>query len=165
MKHGRVLSKRKTPRGIWALRGGTIVILLIVVIVVGTVLYSAYEDYTAVSPEFKPGSSQIQAVETPYGSGGATVSLSVTVPNGGLYTLNVTLTCDSSNPNVVCQAGHVSVPPGGRQVLHFDMTIANLQQYAAGDRRINGTVAMGLEPFVSITIGTDLSGLVNVQGA
>ena len=96
----------------------------------------------------------------------ATVSLNFTIPNGGLYTLNVTLTCDNSNPNVVCQAGHVSVSPGGEQVLRFRMTITNIQQYvASGDRRINGTVAMALEPFVSIAIGTDLSGLVSIQGA
>ena len=46
------------------------------------------------------------------------------------------------------------------------MTITNIQQYvASGDRRINGTVAMALEPFVSITLGTDLGGLVSIQGA
>ena len=117
------------------------------------------------SPEFTPGSSQIQATKTPYGSSGATILLVFKLPNCVIYTLNVTLTCDSSNPNVVCQTGHVSVPPGGEQVMHFQMTIANLQQYAAGDRRINGTVALALEPFVSITIGTDLSQLVNIQGA
>jgi hypothetical protein len=95
----------------------------------------------------------------------ATVSLNFTIPNAGLYTLNVTLTCDNSNPNVVCQAGHVSVPPGGDQVLRFRMTITNVQQYvSSGDRRINGTLAMALEPFVSISIGTDLSGLVNIEG-
>jgi hypothetical protein len=118
-----------------------------------------------VRPEFEHGSSQIQASQSPYGNGGATISINVTVPNSGLYSLNVTLTCDNSNPNVTCQGGHVSVPPGGQQVLRFQMTIANLQQYASADRRINGTVAMALEPFVSITIGTDLSGLVNIQGA
>ncbi len=128
-------------------------------------LYSAYEDYSAVRPELTGGSSQPVAGITQSGNT-ETVTLNFTIPNGGLYTLDVTLTCDNGNPNVVCQTGHVSVPPGGQDVLRFKMTITNVQQYiASSDRRINGTVAMGLEPFVSISIGTDLSGLVNVQGA
>jgi hypothetical protein len=160
----RVLSKRKTPRGVWALRGVTIAIALVVILAVGTVVYSAYEDYSAVRPELSGGSSQPVGGITQNGNT-ATVSLTFTIPNAGLYTLNVTLTCDNSNPNVVCQAGHVSVPPGGKQVLRFNMTITNVQQYIdSGDRRINGTLAMALEPFVSISIGTDLSGLVNIEG-
>jgi hypothetical protein len=160
----RVLSKRKTPRGVWALRGVTIAIALVVILAVGTVVYSAYEDYSAVRPELSGGSSQPVGGITQNGNT-ATVSLTFTIPNAGLYTLNVTLTCDNSNPNVVCQAGHVSVPPGGQQVLRFNMTITNVQQYIdSGDRRINGTLAMALEPFVSISIGTDLSGLVNIEG-
>ena len=143
----------------------TIAITLIVIIVVGTVVYSAYEDYTAVRPEFSPGSNQIQAVESPYGSGGAKITLSANVPNGGLYVLNVTMTCDGSNPNVSCTEGHVSVAPGQQEVLRFELTIANVQQYAAGNHRINGTVSMSLQPFVTLSIGTDLSGLVNIQGA
>ena len=165
MYQRKVLSERKTPRGIWALRGVTIAIALLVVLAVGTVAYSAYEDYSAVRPELSGGSNQPVGGITQSGNT-ATVSLNFTIPNGGLYTLNVTLTCDNSNPNVVCQAGQVSVPPGGQQVLRFRMTITDVQRYiASGERRINGTVAMGLEPFVSISIGTDLSGLVNIQGA
>ena len=158
------LNNRKTPRGVWALRGVTIAIVLIVILVVGTVVYSAYEDYSAVKPELT-GASGSPVGGTQNGNT-AVVTLNFTIPNGGLYTLNVTLTCDSSNPNVVCQAGHVSVSPGGQQVLRVRMVITNIQQYvAAGDSRINGTLVMALEPFVSISIGTDLSGLVNIQGA
>ena len=127
--------------------------------------YSAYEDYSGVRPELTGGSSQPVGGVTQNGNT-AVVSLNFTIPNGGLYTLNVSLTCDNGNPAVVCQEGQVSVPPGGEQVLRFRMTITNLQEYvASGDRRINGTVTMALEPFVSLTIGTDLSGLVNIQGA
>ncbi len=158
--------KRQTPRGIWALRGVTIAIAIMVLLVVGTVVYSAYEDYSAVRPEFSPGSSQVQATATPYGSAGETVSVTVTVPNGGLYTLDVTLTCDNPSPNISCTEGHVSVPPGQQQVLRFTLTVLNLQQYlSSSDRRINGTVAMALEPFVSLSIATDLSGLVPAGGA
>ena len=165
MEERKALSERKTPKGIWALRGVTIAIALVVILAVGTVAYSAYEDYSAVRPELTGGSSQPVGKITQSGNT-ATVSLNFTIPNGGLYTLNVTLSCDNTNPDVVCQTGHVSVPPGGQEVLRFRMTITNIQQYvASGDRRINGTVAMALEPFVSITLGTDLGGLVSIQGA
>jgi hypothetical protein len=143
----------------------TIAIALVVVIIVGAVIYSAYEDYSAVRGEFSGGSNQpvgrvVQSGNT------ATVTINFTIPSSGLYTLNVTLTCDNSNPNVVCTTAHVSVPPGQQQVLRFKMTVVNVQQYiASSDRRINGTVSMALEPFVSLTIGTDLSGLVNLGGA
>lgn len=140
-------------------------IALVVVLVVGTVAYSAYQDYSAVRPEFQAGSNQVKASEAPYGSSGETVSINVTVPNGGIYTLNVTLTCNDSDPNVICTPGHVSVPAGQQEVLRFKLTIINVQQYlASSDRRINGTVSMGLGPFVSLSIGTDLSGLVPTGG-
>jgi hypothetical protein len=94
------------------------------------------------------------------------VSIDFTIPNQGLYTLNVTLTCDNSNPNVVCQTGHVSVQPGQEQVLQFKLTVANVQEYySSSDHRINGTLTMAMGPFVSLTIGTDLSSLVPQEGA
>lgn len=131
------------------------------VLVVATVGFSAYQDYEAVRPEFQQGSSQVQAQAAPYGTSGATVSLNITIPNKGLYTLNVTLTCDHSNPEVVCTTASVSVPPGQQQVLRFVMKVLSVQAYqASNDHRINGTVIMALEPFASVTINTDLSGLV-----
>ena len=134
------------------------------VLVVGTVAYSAYEDYSAVKPEFTAGSGQAVAGATQSGNT-AVVSINFTVPNAGLYPLNVTLTCDNSNPYVVCTPGHVSVPPGQQQVLRFKMKITDIQAYlASSDRRINGTVSMGLEPLVSLSVATDLSGLVRVGG-
>ncbi|MDE1852638.1 MAG: hypothetical protein KGI38_02690 [Thaumarchaeota archaeon] len=143
----------------------TIAIALVVILVVGTVAYSAYEDYSAVRPEFQSGSNQVKASAAPYGSNGETVSINVTVPNSGIYTLNVTLTCNDTDPNVVCTAGHVSVPAGQQQVLMFKLTIVNVQQYlASSNRRINGTVSMGLGPFVSLSIGTDLSSLLPAGG-
>ena len=101
-----------------------------VVLVIGSVLYSAYEDYSAVRPELEGGSSQPIGGVTQNGNT-ATVSINFTIPNTGVYTLNVTLTCSDPNPNVVCAAGHVSVQPGERQVQRFKMTIVNVQQYVA----------------------------------
>lgn len=153
---------RRTPRGIWALRAVTLAIAVVVIIVVGTVAYSAYEDYSAVKPELTGGSSNPIGTMTQSGNT-AVVSINLTVPNRGVFTLNVTLTCDS-NTVVTCTEGHVSVPPGGEGVLRFKMTITDLKTYVASNTQINGTVSMGLEPFVNLSVVTDLSGLVKVGG-
>ena len=156
--------KPKTPRGVWVLRGVTIAIALTVVIVIGTVAYSAYEDYSALRSELAGGPQQ--AVGRAVLEGEAeTVSINITVPNRGLYPLNVTLTCSYPTANVACQRTSVEVPPGGQGVLRFLMAVANVTQFeASADRDINGTVAVTMGPFVSLTIGTDLGGFVKTGG-
>jgi hypothetical protein len=156
--------RRATPRGIWALRAVTVTLSIIVILVVGTVVYSAYKDFSTIRSELASGSNQVQRGVVQSGNS-AVASLNITVSNSGLYTLDVTLNCDRSNPNVVCTAAHVSVPAGEQGVLRFKMTILSIQQYqASGNRRINGTVSAALEPFASITVVTDLSGLVKLVG-
>ena len=156
--------QRKTPKGIWALRGVTIAIALIVVVVIGTVAYSAYQDYTAVRSELTGGSNQAQGRGVLNGNT-YTVSINITVPNSGLYTLDVSISCDTVNPNISCSPAHVSVPGGQEQVLRFKMTVFDVKGYlASGDRTINGTVAIGLEPFANLNIGVDLSGYVQTGG-
>ena len=116
--------KRKTPTGIWALRVVTIAIALIVIVIIGTVAYSAYEDYTVVRSELAGGSNQATAVVSPQGAS-ETVSLNITLSNRGFYTLNVTVTCTYPSSNVVCQPASVSVPPGQDGVLRFRMTVVD----------------------------------------
>jgi hypothetical protein len=152
--------RRKTPAGIWALRGVTIAIVLVVIIVVGTVGYSAYEDVTGIRSEIGAGPQQASGRAVLVGSS-EVISINVTVPNNGLYTLNITITCDPQNANVVCEPSHVSVPSGGQQVLRFKMTVVNLQQFeASSNHRINGTVDISLQPFASLSVGVDLGGYV-----
>ena len=152
------------PRGIWALRAVTIGIALIVIVVLGTVAYSAYKDYTGVRSELSSGSGGATGRAVLQGSS-EVISINITVPNSGLYALNVAVSCDQ-NPNVACQPSQVDVPAGGQQVLHFHMTVANVSQFlAASSHRINGTVAIALEPFASLSIGVDLGGFVSTGGA
>ena len=157
--------KRKTPRGIWALRGVTIAVALIVLIVIGTVAYSVYEDYSAVRPELAGGSQQAVGAAVLRGST-ETVSINITVPNRGLYPLNVTLNCDYPTANVVCQRTSVDVSPGGQGVLRFRMTVLDVSQFESSSNHvINGTVAISMEPFVSLTIGTNFTRFINPGGA
>jgi len=156
--------KRKTPRGIWVLRGVTVAIVLIVLLVIGTVAYSAYEDYSAIRAELAGGSQQASGAAVIRGST-ETVSLNITVPNSGLYPLNVTLTCDYPTANVVCQRTSVNVSPGQEGVLRFKMTVSNVSQFeSSADRVINGTVAISMTPFVGLTVGTDFGGFVKSGG-
>ncbi|MDG6916164.1 MAG: hypothetical protein JRM85_01040 [Nitrososphaerota archaeon] len=153
--------KTRTPRGAWALRGVSAVVALMVILVVGTVAYSAYQDYTAVKAELGAG----EAVGSAALQGSAeVVSINITVPNRGIYTLNVTVSC-APTPGVACQPAQVSVPPGGEGVLHFRMTVADVSQFlATPGQRIDGTVAIRLVPFAALTIGVDLGAFVKAPG-
>ena len=151
--------------GIWALRGITVAVALIVLLVIGTVAYSAYEDYTAVKAELAGGSQQAVGAAVLRGAA-ETVSINITVPNHGLYPLNVTLNCDYPTTNVVCQRTSVDVSPGGEGVLRFRMIVSNVSQFeASGNQVINGTVAISMAPFVGLTVGTDFGGFVKTGGA
>ena len=157
--------KPKTPLGIWALRGVTVAIALLLLLVIGTVAYSAYEDYTAVRAELAGGSQQAVGAAVLRGST-ETVSINITVPNNGLYPLNVTLSCNYPTSNVVCQRTTVDVSPGGQGVLRFRMTIVDVSQFEGSDNQvINGTVAISMTPFVGLTVGTNFGGFVNTGGA
>lgn len=156
--------KAKTPRGIWALRAVTITITLIVLLALGAVAYSAYEDYSAVRTELGPGSGGSSGRVTMQGSS-EVVSINVTIPNRGLLPLNVTVSCDTGDPNIECQTARVDIPPGQDGVLSFKMTVVNLAQFTSSNRHINGTVAMSLEPFASLKVGVNLGGFVNTGGA
>ena len=151
--------------GIWALRGVTVAVALIVLLVIGTVAYSAYEDYSAVRAELAGGSRQAVGAAVLRGSM-ETVSINITVPNDGLYPLNVTLTCNYPTPNVVCQRTSVNVSPGGEGVLRFRMTVSDVSLFEnSGNRVINGTVAISMVPFVGLTVGTDFGGFVKTGGS
>ena len=154
--------KAKTPRGIWALRAVTVTITLIALLVVGAVAYSAYEDYSAVKAKLSPGSGGSSAQAVMQGTS-EIISINVTIPNRGLFPLNVTVSCDRGDQNVVCQTGTVRVLPGQDGLLSFKMTVVDLARYSSSsDKRINGTVAMSLDPFASLKVGVDLGGFAAV---
>lgn len=158
--------KRRTPGGIWALRGVTATITIIVIIVVASVAYSAYEDYSGFRAGTASGGNLISgSASYNQGTGAETISFNVTVPNRGLYPLNVTISCASLNPDVHCPAASADVSPGGEQVLHFQMTVDNVQQFlASSDHQVNGTVDMTLVPFASLSVGVNFTSFVQLPG-
>jgi hypothetical protein len=156
--------KRRTPRGIWALRAVTVTIFAVVLLILGSVVYSAYEDYSALRTELAPGGGGSAGQVSMQGSSEA-VSINITIPNRGLFPLHVEVSCDPGDANVVCQSANVNILPGQDGVLKFRMTVVDLAKFASSDRRINGTVAISLDPFASLSAGVNLGGFVNVGGA
>lgn len=154
-------TKRKKPGGIVALQAISIALTVVVILVVASIGYTGYVDYRGVANELSSGNTSLVAGRiTSQGQAGV-LSLNITIPNSGLYTLDVSVTCDPHDANVTCTKANVSVPAGGQDVLRFRMTINNLAQYeAAANKKINGTVAIQLEPFASVSIGVDLGSLI-----
>jgi hypothetical protein len=155
--------KHKTPTGLKVIRVVSISITLILVLVLGTVLYTTYQDWNAVRSELSGPSPQATGRAVLQGPS-EIVSINITVPNKGLYTLNVTVSCTPQS-NIVCSPAGVSVPAGGQETLRFRMTVVDVAQFASsGNHRIDGTVAIQMVPFASLGIGVDLGGFVNQGG-
>lgn len=156
--------KRKTPGGIWALRGVTVAIALVVLVVVATVAYSVYEDYSGVRSELSSG-GHIATATAAYNqtTGSETITFNVPVPNRGLYSLNVTVSCASASSDVVCESAQADVPPGQEQVLYFTFTVNNVAQFlSSSGHAINGKVIMTLEPFASLSVASNFTSLVQL---
>lgn len=159
--------KPKTPGGVWALRGVTAVIALVVIVAFLAVGFSAYQDYNGVRSELSSGNKLVSgsAVYNP-ASGAETISFNVTVPNRGVLSLNVTMSCSTSSAYVSCQTARADIPPGGAQVLHFVMAVSSVQQFlSSSDRQVNGTIAMTLVPFATLSIGLNFTKYVQLPGA
>jgi hypothetical protein len=156
--------KQKTPTGLKVIAGISIAISLIVVLVLGTVAYSAYEDYNAVKTELTGPSPQATGKAVMQGSS-EVVSINITVPNRGLYTLNVSVTC-TPQANVVCSPTEVSVPAGNQGILRFRMTVVDLAKFvSSNNHRINGTLAIKMVPLASLDVGVDLGSFVQNGGS
>ena len=156
--------KPKTTSGTWALRAVTAAVTIIVILVLGTVAYSAYQDYSAIKSELAGGSSPAVGTETRNGTSEA-ITLDIPIPNHGLYTLNVTIACTYPTSNVVCTTAHVSVPPGGQGTLLFEINVTNMTQFEnSGNLNVNGTVAIVMPPFASVSVQTNFGGFVSQGG-
>ncbi|MDA4119909.1 MAG: hypothetical protein OK436_04920, partial [Thaumarchaeota archaeon] len=127
------------------------------------VFYSAYQDWNAVKSELSGPSPQATGKAVLQGSS-EIVSINITVPNKGLYALNVTVSC-TPQTNIVCSTAGVTVPAGAQGILRFRMTVVDIAQYAgSNNHRIDGTVAIQMVPFASLGIGVDLGGFVHQGG-
>lgn len=135
---------------------------LVSLITFSTVGYSAYADVSNVLNTVG-GSSSTSAITTKAVVQGSTevVYLNVTLANGGLYPVDLSLACLPSDGNgIACTSPSASVLPGQSQTLHFVMTIDNYTQALAGAPRIDGQLEVTLVPFASINLTVDLGSLI-----
>lgn len=139
-------------------------ITVVVLLVIATIAYSAYQDYTAVRSELGGGGSGITAAGAfSQTTGSESISFSVTVPNRGMYAIDVSVSCTSASPDVICQTASLEVLPGQTQKLNFTMTVNNVVQFVnSGGSPINGTVTLGLKPFASISVRANFTSLVQL---
>ncbi|MBI3840995.1 MAG: hypothetical protein HY297_03450 [Thaumarchaeota archaeon] len=154
--------KRPAPRSIRLLRVVSIVVSLISLLLISSVVYSAYADYRALTDQIGgsgAGRATLGAVQE---GQSVLVTLNATVPNSGLYAIVVTMSC-TGNPNLVqCDPARVTVPPGQVSRLTFHLTILNIAEYMAEPvHEINGTLFVDLVPFSSLSVGFDLGALVD----
>jgi hypothetical protein len=157
--------KVKTPRGLKIIRTVTIVITLVVLAVVGSVIYSAYQGYNVALNEFKGGQGITSTTSQQGLAQVATVN--VTIPNKGLYDLNVTISCPSpqQGSNAYCQSGTMVVPPGQQGVLTFHVVVQDLSAFLGGNREINATVSIALVPYASLSFVVNLGNYLKQGGA
>jgi hypothetical protein len=141
----------------------TAAVATVVIVVVASVAYSGFEDFQGVRSELASGSHVPVSASYDQATGTETVSLNITVPNRGLYPLNVTVTCSSASSDVSCQRAQAFVPAGGQQVLHFSLSVRDVPQFLSSqDHSISGTVFIGLVPFATLSVGVNFTSFVQV---
>jgi len=154
-------ANKRTPRAMWAIRGFSIALAVIIVLAFGTVFYSAYVDYRGISDDVS-NPAYHSVVRTMDGDS-ESVAVNLTVPNHGLYTLQVSVSCPEPNveAGVSCEQSSVTVPAGQTRTLEFRITVADLSKFENSlSQQINGSVSIEIMPFASVSLSYDLGGLV-----
>jgi hypothetical protein len=156
--------KPNTPRGAKVLRGISIAVMLIVILVVVSVVYSAYSEYNVAMNEFRGGQGVTSTTTRQGFSEIATVN--ITVPNKGLFPLNVTVACPPAQQgaNAYCESGTVTVPPGLQHVLTFRVVVNDFNAFLGGTREINATVSINMQPFASVSFVVNLANYLRPVG-
>ncbi len=146
-----------------SLRSVALVITLVSFVTFSTIGYSAYADLTNVLNTVHSGaSSPAISSRTVIQGSAANVYLNVTLENGGLYPVALSLSCSpSAGSGTSCNSPTINVMPGQSQTLHFVMTLQNYSQSLADGLQIDGQVQVSLEPFASVNVSVNLGSLIS----
>jgi hypothetical protein len=151
-----------------AIRAASLTISLVSLVTFATVFYSAYTDYNSVLQLV--GSQSGGAVsETVTSSGGqTTLHINATVPNNGIYPLQVSISCPhaSSQPGVSCVGDSAMVQPGQTGEIHLSVSVSNstLSSLGLGALNLDGEVDITLVPFASLSMLVNLGTLIQKGG-
>lgn len=149
-----------------SLRAASLAIVLVSLVALSTIVYSIYTDYNgAIGVVGKNQAAPTVSAKTVVQGMTAKTYLNVTIPNRGLYTIRVVLSCLSNiSSGVTCANASVTVPPGGEQTLHFVLTTQDFDQQGAVPAGVKANLSLSLIPFASLNIVVDLSSLVEENG-
>ena len=156
--------KREHTTAARSLRAVALAITLVSVVTFAAVGYSAYADVSSVLNVSQTGSPAISARTVTQGDT-ATVYVNVTISNEGLLPLEVAISCQGG-AGIACVTGSVTVPPGQRGTLTFQMTIEGASQFSSNPSalHINGTIRAELVPFAALSASLDLGSLFTPGG-
>jgi hypothetical protein len=149
-----------------SLRGVSIAITVLSIVIFATIAYSAYEDSVGILGIFGAG-SQTPAItaRAVYQGSTAVVSVNITLHNNGLYPLDISISCVQTpgGLNATCNQPGTTIAMSQTETLHFTMMVTGVSpQTGAGGRPIDADVNVTLDPFVSLEVTANLGGLVGV---
>jgi hypothetical protein len=145
--------KREPSTAARTLRAVSLVITLISILTFVTLAYSGYEDVAPLVQGASGGPPPI-AVSPPQSNGQtSTIFVNVTLHNGGLYPIGVSIACSSQTNGTSCSDVAASVVPGQTQVIHFSVTTQNSNLGQGGSfPNIIVSVQLSLVPFLTLSV-------------
>lgn len=153
--------KREPSTAARALRAVSLVITIVSIVTFSTMAYSAYADVSGVVSRLGSSGSQSPLNHFVVNGNTATLNLSYTVQNSGLYPLAISLSCQPSpDLPVSCAELSVSIPAGATQVVSLSLTVSDLSKLeslnSGSPLHLNATAVVSLEPFASLSAQLDL---------
>jgi len=147
-----------------SMRAVSLVIVLVTVVTLFAVVYSAYEDASALT-SVKSGSSAASSKTVVIGND-AEFFLNITLANAGILPFQAQVTCSAVQPSVSCTPASLTVNPGTSGTLHFEMTVNNYAQLenSTGGLNVNGTMTFGLVPFASLSVALNFGSFISHGG-
>ena len=147
----------------------SLVITVLTLLIFSTLAYSAYADTNGILKIFGNGSKTpaVMVTRTVQGSS-SQVLMNITLSNDGLYPVSIAGSCVSSpgGLNASCSLPRTTVAPGQSKTVQLVIIVNGLsQQNGTAGRPLVADISVALEPFVSLNVTTDLSGLVGQGGA
>jgi len=151
-----------------SLRGVSLAITLLSLIIFSTLAYSAYEDTQGIL-KISANASATPAIVavTSYNGTTATVKMNITLNNEGLYPLQFSVACVQTPGgfNATCSLPQATIQPGQSMTVSFTMTVDGVsQQSGVEGRPVEADFDVALQPFASLQISANLGGLVAGTG-
>ena len=140
-------------------------ITLVTLVAVGSVAYSASQDYQGIAGSFGSRQGPALHVGIIQVGLGAVAWVNASILNKGLYPIQVSFSCDQPQPqNVTCTAREVIIAPGSNDDFDVKIVVPDLAAFTAGvTPHIPGNLTLRLDPFASMSLRVDL-GSILVQG-